>query len=84
MVGDCNAAIPIQPVGAKNNVVDAHVGLVPGPQFVTQSQPAGSSGQHLHALAPEFAAQLYLPVVLPPDSFRPPARHRWMVADLQG
>ena len=40
VVGDCNAAIPIQPIGAKNNVVDAHVGLVPGVELLPNREPA--------------------------------------------
>ncbi len=40
MVGDGDGAMPVQPVGAQDDVVYRHVGLVPGEQLLTQLQPA--------------------------------------------
>ena len=83
MILDCDLAVPIKPVRANDDVVDAHVSLVPWPELISKFQPACTRRHHLNTLAPKLASQLYLTKILPPfRPFWPPAWYRRMMTHL--
>ena len=77
MVEDGDAAVPLQPVLAHDEVVDLAGDLLPAVQVPAawQPQPAGAGGDELHRLAPELGPHLQFPAVLEAAlrPLRPPA-----------